>query len=56
MNTTKKPLSNVTCCFFVAFFFPIQTVVGSGYYGIESPLPYNMIKKLDLFSSLSVRS
>ncbi len=27
-------------CFFVAFFNFIQTITGSDYYGIESPLPY----------------
>ncbi len=40
---------------FVAFFFSILTVAGSGYYGIESPLPYTCNLKLDFFfSSLSV--
>ncbi len=38
MNTTKKML--LVFCLFVFCFFPIQTVVGSGYHGIESPLPY----------------
>ncbi len=42
---------NVTC-FFIAFFFPIQTVAGSGYYGTD---PLYRIRLLFL-SCLSVTS
>ncbi len=38
---------------FVAF-FSILTVAGSGYYGIESPLPNTHNLNLIFFSSLSV--
>ncbi len=37
MNTTKKMLLALFC---LCFFFSIQTVVGSGYYGIESSFLY----------------
>ncbi len=36
----RKHLNNVTCIFVAFFFFSIQTVAASGYYGIESPLWY----------------
>ena len=41
---------------FVVFFVfvSILTVAGSGYYGIESPLPYTRNLNLTFFSSLSV--
>ncbi len=53
-NITKKFLNNVTD--FVAF-FSIQTVEGSGYYGIDTPLPYmrNLTTRL-YFSSLNNNS
>ncbi len=49
-------------CFFVVFFmlfffffFPIQTVVGCGYYGFESPLPYiHYFKISKFFNGMSV--
>ncbi len=34
---------------FVAFFFSILAVAGSGYYGIESPLPYTRNLNLTFF-------
>ena len=43
-------------CFFVAFFIFIQTVAGSGYYGIEYFTAYTQFKNSTFFSSLSVRS
>ncbi len=55
--TKKKFIKNVTF-FFVASFFSIQTVAGSGYYGIEC-LYHIIIRNLKarlFFSSLSVRS
>ncbi len=49
----RKHLNNVTCIF-VAFFFSIQTVAGSGYYGIESPLRYmRNLKTRHFFELLS---
>ncbi len=44
----------VFVAFFSSFFLPILTVAGSGYYVIESPLPYTRNLNLTFFLARSL--